>query len=97
MTVQEIVQSVVEIVKRRLPEERWRVLLFGSQATGTATPTSDIDIAIDGSEAVDASVLEAIVRESDALPTLRKIDIVDLATKNKTFQESIRDTGKILS
>lgn len=54
--------------------------LFGSFATGTATPTSDIDFVVYGCE--DLLQLEEALAEID---TLRKIDIFDYDSINNEF------------
>jgi predicted nucleotidyltransferase len=43
-----------------------------------AAPTSDIDIAIEGATVVDSTVMSEIHEEIDKLPTLGKIQIIDI-------------------
>lgn len=67
-----------------------RLDLFGSIATGTATPTSDIDFVVYGCQ--DILKLEEDLEEID---TLRKIDIFDYdSIKNKFLLEHIQKYGK---
>lgn len=67
-----------------------RLDLFGSFATGTATPTSDIDFVVYGCQ--DILKLEEDLEEID---TLRKIDIFDYdSIKNKFLLEDIQKYGK---
>lgn len=67
-----------------------RLDLFGSFATGTAAPTSDIDFVVYGCE--DILRLEEAVLEID---TLRKIDIFDYEEiRNPLLLEDIRKYGK---
>ena len=67
-----------------------RLDLFGSFATGTATPTSDIDFVVYG--CVDIFHLEEDILQID---TLRKIDIFDYDSINNEFLlEDIRKYGK---
>lgn len=67
-----------------------RLDLFGSFATGTATPTSDIDFVVYGCQ--DILKLEEDLEEID---TLRKIDIFDYdSIKNKFLLEHIQKYGK---
>ncbi|MDC7289062.1 nucleotidyltransferase domain-containing protein [Blautia schinkii] len=65
MPVSEIIGRVAEICKKNGVK---RLDLFGSFATGTAAPTSDIDFVVYGCE--DISKLEKALEEID---TLRKI------------------------
>ncbi len=64
--------------------------MFGSFATGTAAPTSDIDFVVYGCE--DILHLEEAVLEID---TLRKIDIFDYdSIDNEFLLEDLRKYGK---
>lgn len=64
--------------------------MFGSFATGTATPTSDIDFVVYGCQ--DILKLEENLEE---ISTLRKIDIFDYdSIKNKFLLEDIQKYGK---
>ncbi|MEY8377332.1 nucleotidyltransferase domain-containing protein [Lachnospiraceae bacterium 56-18] len=67
-----------------------RLDLFGSFATGTATPTSDIDFVVYGCK--DIFHLEEDILQID---TLRKIDIFDYDSINNEFLlEDIKKYGK---
>ena len=64
--------------------------LFGSRAKGTATPRSDFDIAVAG-----VSDIEGLREALDNIPTLYKIDLVDLDTcRNDLLLEDIRKHGR---
>ena len=66
-----------------------RLDLFGSFATGTATPTSDIDFVVYGCN--DLIKLENDLTE---INTLRKIDIFDFdSIHNEFLLEDIRKYG----
>ncbi|MCX8086485.1 MAG: nucleotidyltransferase domain-containing protein [Rhodocyclaceae bacterium] len=55
-----------------------RVFLFGSRARGTARPRSDFDIGVIGEQALPLADFYAIADEFEALPTLYRIDWVDM-------------------
>lgn len=57
-----------------------RVVFFGSRVAGTSRPRSDFDVGIDGTAPVDVVLLDRIRTTLDDLPTLYRIDLVDLAT-----------------
>ena len=83
----EYVMPVSEICKENGVK---RLDLFGSFATGTATPRSDIDFVVYGCE--DILRLEEELSEID---TLRKIDVFDYGSINNDFLlEDIRKYGK---
>lgn len=87
MPISEVIEKVAAICKANGVE---RLELFGSFATGTAAPTSDIDFVVYGCK--DIPRLEEAVLEID---TLRKIDIFDHdSIHNEFLLEDIRKYGK---
>ena len=79
MPIAEVIDHVATICKKHGCK---RLDLFGSFATGTAVPTSDIDI----------TKLEEDLEQID---TLRKIDIFDYnSIHNEFLLEDIRKYGK---
>ena len=84
---EEIKERVTEICRRNGVA---RLDLFGSFATGTAAPTSDIDFVVYGCK--DIQKLEEDLEE---IETLRKIDIFDFdSIRNEYLLEDIRKYGK---
>ena len=87
MPISEIIEKVTMICKKNNVK---RLDLFGSFATGTATPTSDIDFVVYGCN--DLIKLENDLTE---INTLRKIDIFDFdSIHNEFLLEDIRKYGK---
>lgn len=87
MPVPELIDKVVEICKANGIQ---RLDLFGSFATGTALPSSDIDFVVYGCK--DIIKLE---KDLENIDTLRKIDIFDYDSLNNEFLlEDIRKYGK---
>lgn len=67
-----------------------RAILFGSRAKGTALERSDIDIAVSGVKDYDA-----LLEEIEEIPTLYKIDLVDLdSCRNTLLREDIERYGR---
>ena len=87
MTVDEILNEVKRICKAG---GAGKVILFGSRAKGTALERSDIDIAVSGASDVD------VIREAlEEMPTLYRIDLVDLDTcSNQLLLEDIQAYGR---
>jgi predicted nucleotidyltransferase len=77
--------------------ESHRILLFGSWTTLEAAPTSDIDIAIEGATVVDSTVMSEIHEEIDKLPTLGKIQIIDIQQVHDRFQDRVLSQGQALT
>lgn len=57
-----------------------KLVLFGSQADGRATPTSDIDLAFWPGPRFGVHDYFAVLDELDDLPTLQRWDVVDMST-----------------
>ena len=93
MTVQEIIAETVSIIRRRLPGDNFKIYLFGSQARGAADPASDIDIGLFGEKPLDNLTLRDEVK---AIPTLRKIEIVDLNKADDGFRREVLSHAKLL-
>ncbi len=89
MNKDEIIKEVVDIIRRRLPGAQFRIVLFGSWARGDAQENSDIDIALMGPEAVDDMLLWRIKQEIMGIPTLRRIDVVDLNQADENFRREV--------
>ena len=87
MSSSEIIMRVSEICRRNGVK---RLDLFGSFATGTARPTSDIDFVVYGCK--DVLRLE---EELEEIETLRKIDVfVYEDIQNKYLLEDIKKYGR---
>lgn len=87
MPIPELIDRVTEICQKNGVK---RLDLFGSFATGTATPTSDIDFVVYGCN--DILKLE---KDLEQIQTLRKIDIFDYdSIHNKFLLEDIQKYGK---
>jgi len=84
-----LIKEIIAILGRHLEAERYRVFLYGSWASMNARPTSDIDIAVLGEGPIDEMVFLRVREEIDNLPTLRSIDIVDLAKADREFRDAV--------
>lgn len=73
-------------VGKYLDLTRYRVFLFGSEASGTAAPGSDVDVGIWGPEPIAGAVLARIQEELESLRTLRLFDLVDFARADEVFR-----------
>ena len=87
MSIHTLIEQVSAICKKNHVQ---RLDLFGSFATGTATPTSDIDFVVYGCK--DISQLGA---DLEQIETLRKIDVLDYdSIRNPYLLEDIKKYGK---
>ena len=65
-----------------------RVVLFGSRARGEARPRSDFDVGVIGDTSLPLEDFYALEDLIDSLPTLYRIDWVDLARVDEKFRRS---------
>lgn len=96
MEKEEVIRKISAIIRRYLPAKDYKIYLFGSWAKGDAVETSDIDIGIFGEEPIDSWILMRIRGEIEAIPTLRKIDIVDLKMVDERFKANVLSYAKPL-
>ncbi len=86
--------EVRRILAAHVPE--WQVWVFGSRVTGKAKPMSDLDLGLEGMEALplgkEADLTEAFA-ESD-LPF--RVDVVDLLMAHPAFVERVKREGVLL-
>ena len=91
MDIAEIKKEVARIVREELaavPGVRgYQAFFFGSRISGTASPSADLDVGIEGKEPLPAAILRAMQSRTEALRTLITIDIVDFATVSEAFKE----------
>ncbi|ULX56418.1 nucleotidyltransferase domain-containing protein [Ectothiorhodosinus mongolicus] len=83
-----------DILQRFVSDKK--VLVFGSRATGTAKPFSDLDLAILGEDPLPLPLMAAI-REAFAESDLPyKVDIVDWAAVTPRFRDVISSHAREL-
>lgn len=95
MQKDDIIAEAVKIIHEYINKDD-KVVLFGSWARGDALATSDLDIGILGKEKIPWDTMVKILGRVRAIPTLRKIDIVDLSAKEKSFRDGVLSYGKFL-
>lgn len=97
MTDLEIRQALVAALERFRSELAGvQVVLFGSRARGTARPRSDFDLGLLGPRPVSALLIDRIQDELEALPTLVRFDLVDLARANPDFRAAALADAEVL-
>ncbi|MCX7761001.1 MAG: nucleotidyltransferase domain-containing protein [Hydrogenothermaceae bacterium] len=89
--VEEYIQDIVEELKKYNPE---RIILFGSRAKGTATKSSDIDIAVDLD--LDYREERKLKEKLDEISGLYSVDIVFLPKVKEEFKQQILKEGVTL-
>lgn len=81
-------KEILQIIAKYLDLKKYKVFFFGSRVNGESHERSDIDIGIEGPEAVDSI---SIIQEelNDKIPTLYKFDIIDFKNADKDFLEVV--------
>lgn len=74
----------------------YQVYLFGSRAAGTAHERSDFDLGVFGEEPLPLKQFYEIETALEDLPTLYRIDWVDLNRASDRFRESALSEGKVM-
>ncbi|WP_457679603.1 nucleotidyltransferase domain-containing protein [Thermovibrio sp.] len=88
----EILNAVVEVVKRYLPDCR----IYLSRARGTAGQRSDFDFALECKSKIPFSLMAKITQEVEELPTLKSFDLLDLKITSPEFAKTVRKEGILL-
>ena len=86
MSEGEIHGAILSILKRHIRSANLRVFLFGSRATGRATPRSDYDVAVDTGRPVDWSVMARIRSDLEDSDLPVRVDVVDFSTCSPAFK-----------
>jgi predicted nucleotidyltransferase len=96
--IRPLLDRIRQVVRKYLQDRAYRVLLFGSWATLSSHPASDdIDIGILGLAPVDDLVIARIRDKIEQLPTLRKIEVVDLRHVEPRFREAAQQQAELLT
>jgi uncharacterized protein len=80
-------KKILDVIARHLDTKKYHVFAFGSRISGGGDERSDIDVGIEGSEALPAGTLGTIRDDMEALDTLYKIDVVDFSDVSPKFKE----------
>ena len=81
-----LIRDIVSCVQKETRLDTGRLFFFGSQVTGTARETSDIDVGYIGDEPLSFETLARIKNHLEELYTLRKIDFVDCTQASPDFK-----------
>ena len=94
--VQPLLEKVIRAVCDHIDEKRLRMYLFGSWARGRALPISDLDIALDTGKPIEPAIFMKIADALDELPTLRRVDVLDLQSVDQEFRSRVLQEGVLV-
>lgn len=83
----EFKKEVLRVIGTYLDLKKYKVFFFGSRVLGKGSERSDIDIGIEGPEAVPWKAMMEIKEAFEEMPILYKIDVVDFKSVSKEFYE----------
>jgi len=86
MLDKKILTVVKQILFRYLDPKDYSTFIFGSRATGSDEPYSDIDIGIEGAP-LSAKTLIELQEEFEESDLPFRVDIVDFSTVNDKFKQ----------
>lgn len=93
----EIRAMIAGVMREYTPRLRGhKILLFGSRAAGTARPRSDFDIGVIGEHPLPLRDFYEIEDRLDALPTLYRIDWVDLNRAAPSLRQRALDHAEVI-
>ena len=79
-------RAVHQVMEEFLDLDRYDVFIFGSEADGSGTARSDIDLGVLGPEPIPNAVIERIRERLEGLRTLRMFDVVDFCRVDESFK-----------
>jgi len=95
MTSNKYIEQIKRIVLKEVENQPIRVIFFGSRAVGEYTVGSDVDIALDGKEAIDHTLIIRLKEKLEESTIPYKVDIIDLSLVTDTFRKQVLKTGTV--
>jgi len=83
---EKIKEKVIEIIRKHLKNQHYKVFFFGSRVVGKGSDRSDIDIGIEAAEKIPGNIMVKIKFDLDDLAILQKIDLVDFKSVSDDFK-----------
>ena len=83
-----ILATIKQAIWSRLPDDSYRVFIFGSRTTGKARQFSDVDIGIVGNRPLPGYVVEDIRGEIEDSDIPVPVDVVDFSDVSVQFREN---------
>ena len=98
MTREEQVKAMIAGVMRKFSQQLngHRVVLFGSRAGGKARTRSDFDVGVIGDEPLPVKVFYEIDDMLENLPTLYRIDWVDLNNAAPSLRKRALENAEVI-
>jgi predicted nucleotidyltransferase len=92
-SIEDDLAEVRRLVFRRLQGLEVEVFFFGSRVRGTASRTSDIDIAVLPAGALPHGLLAEIREDLDESRVPYRVEVIDLSATDAGFRDRVRREG----
>lgn len=79
-----------DTVRKYLPDESYRVFIFGSRAKESNRKWSDVDVGVEGPEKVPLEALLQIKGDLAESNTPYRVDVVDFASTSEDFKNATK-------
>lgn len=89
-------KAILRIIGQYLDIDQYEIFFFGSRVTDKGDERSDIDIGIEGTQPIPASIMVRIKEAINELPMLYRIDIVDFADTDENFRQVAKRNIEII-
>lgn len=84
---------VKKILRKHLPGQDYKVVVFGSRATGKARKYSDVDLSLIGKKKVDFGVLARLSDDFEESDLEYTVDVVDFMRTDESMRGEIQRNG----
>ena len=88
-----VLGRVRALVSQTLGERRVNVYLFGSWASGTQRPSSDIDVAVEPLDPLPPGVLARVREALEESSVPYRVEVVDLTETDAGFRHRVKNEG----
>ncbi len=90
----EALETVREILRNHVPDREVRA--FGSRVMGSAQKFSDLDLVVQGTEALEPAVLSALKEAFAESDLVIAVDVLDWNRLDESFQAVIREGCEVI-
>lgn len=81
-----IKDEIIDVIKKNIKAEHYKIFFFGSRANGSATARSDIDIGIEAQDRIHSRIIGNMKDDLEKIRTLNKFDLVDFNAVDDNFK-----------
>lgn len=90
-------KEILDIIGKYLDIGEYAVFFFGSRVSGKGSEKSDIDVGIEGDEAVPRHIMLDIREDVQKISTLYSIEIVDFKQVSQEFYDVAKQKIELIN